>query len=69
MTSFELSRYLHYASEMLSLIGKIAALYVQHFDDAIALEAVDDIEDLSTGLSRKIWQKIAMLSDAGRTAV
>lgn len=67
MTTFELSRYLGYCSEMLSLIGKLAALYVQSFDDAITLEAVDDIEDLTTGLSRKIWQKIALLGGGGRT--
>jgi hypothetical protein len=27
----------------------------------VALSAVDGIEDLTTGLSRKIWQKIAVL--------
>jgi hypothetical protein len=62
MTSFELSRYLDYCSELLSLIGKIAALYVQRFDDPVALSAVDQIEDLTTGLSRKIWQKIAVVN-------
>src|SRR5258706_555002 len=30
---FELGRYLDYCSEMLSLIGKVAALYVQGFPD------------------------------------
>jgi hypothetical protein len=69
MTAFELSRYLGYCSEMLSLIGKVGALYVQDFDDEMALEAVDDIEDLTTGLSRKIWQKIALLGEPGRLAV
>jgi hypothetical protein len=62
MTPFELSRYLDYCAESLSLIGKIAALHVQRFDDSEALGAVDDIEDLTTGLSRKIWQKIALIS-------
>jgi len=61
MTGFELSRYLDYCSEMLSLLGKIAALYVQNFDDTVALSAVNEIEDLTTGLSRKIWQKIMIL--------
>ena len=61
MTTFELSRYLDYCSEMLSLIGKIAALYVQNFDDSVALSAVNEIEALTTGLSRKIWQKIMIL--------
>ena len=64
MTSFELSRYLDYSSEMLSLTGKIAALYAQNFDDANVVAAVNDIEDLTSGLSRKIWQKIMILHDA-----
>jgi hypothetical protein len=58
----ELIRYLDYCSEMLSLIGKLAALYVQKFDDPVALAAVNEVEDLTTGLSRKIWQKIMILN-------
>ena len=58
MTRFELSRYLDYCSEMSSIIGKVAALYVQDYDDPIVLSAVDQIEDLTTSLSRKTWQKI-----------
>jgi hypothetical protein len=58
MTRFELSRYLDYCSEMSSLIGKIAALYVQRYDDPVVLSAVDQIEDLTASLSRKAWQKI-----------
>jgi hypothetical protein len=58
----ELMRYLDYCSEMLSLIGKLAALYVQKFDDPVALAAVNEVEELTTGLSRKIWQKIMTLN-------
>ena len=58
MTMFEITRYLDYCSEMLSMIGKLAALFVQRFDDEVAVAAVNEIEDLTTGLSRKIWQKI-----------
>lgn len=61
LSRYELARYLDYCSEMLSLLGKLAALYVQRFDDPVALAAVDSIEDLTNGLSRKIWQKIAVL--------
>ncbi|MEO6594622.1 MAG: hypothetical protein ABIP94_07700 [Planctomycetota bacterium] len=61
MTRFELTRYLDYCSEMLALMGKVAALYAQDFPDDQAVGAVDDIEDLTTGLSRKIWQKITIL--------
>src|SRR5216117_2980935 len=64
MTTFEMSRYLDYCSEMLSLIGKVAALYVQRFDDPVAISAVDEIEDLTTGLSRKVWQKIMLITQA-----
>ena len=46
---------------MLSLTGKVAALYVQHFDDPVALAAVNEVESLTTGLSRKIWQKLMIL--------
>ena len=59
----ELIRYLDYCSEMLSLIGKLAALYVQKFDDPVALVAVNEVEDLTTSLSRKIWQKIMILNE------
>src|SRR5829696_239625 len=58
----ELIRYLDYCSEMLSLIGKLAALYVQKFDDPVALAAVNEVEELTSGLSRKIWQKIMILN-------
>ncbi len=61
LTPFELGRYLDYCSEMLSLIGKLAALYVQEFDSPTVLASVDEIESLTTGLSRKIWQKLMVL--------
>jgi hypothetical protein len=61
MSPFELNRYLDYCSELLSVVSKIGALYVQSFPDAQAMGAVDDLEDLTTGLSRKIWQKIMIL--------
>jgi len=60
-TPDELGRYLDYCSELLSLTGKIAALYVQRFTDPVTLEAVNDVEGLTNGLSRKIWQKISIL--------
>jgi len=66
MTAFELNRYLDYCSECLALISKIAALYVQGFQDQVLMDAVDDVEDLSAGFSRKIWQKITILENLGR---
>lgn len=54
----ELIRYLDNCSDLLALISKIAALYVQNFDDPVTLSAVNEVENLTNGLSRKIWQKI-----------
>ena len=65
MTRFQLSRYLDYCSEMLSITGKIAALYIQDFDDDGALAAVNEVENLTTGLARKIWQKLMILYAMG----
>lgn len=61
LTPLLLNRYLDYCSEMLSLTGKIAALYVQQFDDPVSLAAVSEVEQMTNGLSRKIWQKIMIL--------
>lgn len=66
MTEFELIRYLDYCSEMLSLTGKLAALYMQNMRDPVIIEAVNEIEDLTTSLSRKIWQKIMILQQSPR---
>jgi hypothetical protein len=67
MTPFELNRYLDYCSESLALISKIAALYVQEFQDPVLLDAVDGVEDLTAGFSRKIWQKITILEALGQS--
>jgi hypothetical protein len=67
LTPFEMNRYLDYCSESLALISKIAALYVQGFQDPVLLDAVDDVEDLTAGLSRKIWQKITILESIGNS--
>jgi len=61
LTPGELARYLDYCTEMLSLTGKIAALYAQNSRDTQIVAAASDIEDLTTGLSRKIWQKLIIL--------
>jgi hypothetical protein len=61
MSPYELIRYLDYCSEMLSLTGKVGALYAQDFKDAVVLSAVNELENLTTGLSRKVWQKIMIL--------
>ncbi len=61
MNTFELTRYLDYCAEMLSLVSKVAALYTQNFDDTVILTEVNKLENLTTGLSNKIWQKIVII--------
>ncbi len=56
-TKDDLSKYYDYCSELLSMISKVAAYYIQNSDDHEVRESVDQIEILTTNLSRKIWQK------------
>lgn len=60
----QMERYLDYCSEMLSLVGKTAALCAEESRDNLVLETVSTIENLTVGLSRKIWQKISNLPPA-----
>jgi hypothetical protein len=57
----EMERYFEYCSEMLSLVGKTAALCAEESRDVVVLDTVSTIESLTVGMSRKIWQKISML--------
>ncbi len=59
--ALELERYLDYCSELLSLTGKVAAVYVEAIDDPPLLAAAGEIEALCAGLSGKIWQKIDVI--------
>lgn len=63
LTAYQLTRYLDYCTEMLSLVGKLAALYAQSNSDSVVLQSVNDIETLTNGISRKIWQKIMILDN------
>jgi hypothetical protein len=63
----ELERYLDYCSEMIAVTGKLAALYAQAVNDEGVANAVNDIETLGGNLSRKIWQKIALIDARGQT--
>jgi len=63
LNRYELERYLDYCSEATSLIGKVAALYSQSLPDATVVSAVNEIETLCNGFSRKIWQKIIILQN------
>jgi hypothetical protein len=68
LTRFELTRYLDYCSEMLSLASKVAVLFAQSFPDETVTEAVSDIERIAAGLAQKIWQKIIILEAQGPEA-
>ena len=61
LSDFELTRYLDYCTEMLSLTAKVAALYAQSARDAAVLGAVSELETVSSNLSGKIWQKIMII--------
>jgi hypothetical protein len=61
MNADSMGRYLHYCTELLALVSKIGQLYVQDFPYAPSVAAVDQFENLATGLSSKIWQKLMIL--------
>ncbi|MEM9133909.1 MAG: hypothetical protein AAF962_02795 [Actinomycetota bacterium] len=64
LDAYELGRYLDYCSELLAVSAKGAAMIAQRFDDPAVLAAVNELENLTTGLSRKIWQKLMVLAAA-----
>ena len=67
LTADELGRYLDYCSELLSLVAKAAALCAQSSTDAVVLDTVSEIEALTVGMSRKIWQKISLIRVGGES--
>lgn len=62
MSEFELSRYLDYCAELLALIAKLAALYAASNPDPAIVTAVTEVEELTSDLGRKIWQKIMIIN-------
>jgi hypothetical protein len=67
LTATDLGRYLDYCSELLSIVSKTAALYAQVSTDPVVLDTVSEIESLTSGLTRKIWQKISLLHPTGHS--
>lgn len=67
LSADELKRYLDYCSELLSITGKLAALFAQALNDSRVVETVNDIENLGTNLSRKIWQKIMLVPEPAKS--
>ncbi len=68
MTAFELTRYLDYSTELLAIISKVAALYVQELADPVTVAAASNVEALAVNLSRAIWQKIVILDRVANPA-
>ena len=53
--------YLSFSTDLLAVIGKLAACFAQSQTDRIVLDTVNEIETVSTALSRKIWQKMSLV--------
>lgn len=70
MTRYQLARYLDYCTEMLSILSKLGALYMQDLADELVMNAANDVQSLTGTLSSKIWQKIVLVNaEAGAEAV
>ncbi|MEU4384475.1 hypothetical protein [Promicromonospora sp. NPDC023805] len=67
LTPQQIEYYLEYCTELLSMVSKAAALCAEESQDDIVLNTVSTIETLTMGMSRKVWQKITVLSEE-RTA-
>lgn len=57
----ELWFYLSFSTDLLSVIGKLAACFAQSQTDRTVLDTINEIETISTALSRKIWQKMSLV--------
>ena len=65
LTREQLAHYFDYCTEMLSLVGKTAALFAEDTTDGDVLDAVEGIETLTSDMARKVWQKIAIIQAQG----
>lgn len=63
LTPEQVEYYLEYCTELLSLVAKAAALCAEESQDDVVLNTVSTIETLTMGMSRKVWQKITVLSE------
>lgn len=61
LTPFEFQRYLIYCTEFLSLISKVSAIFSHSIEDNLVAKNADEIENLSSLISSKIWQKLIIL--------
>ena len=65
LTREQLAHYFDYCTEMLSLVGKTAALFAEDTTDGDVLDAVEGIETLTSDMALKVWQKIAIIQAQG----
>lgn len=61
LSPIDMATYLDYCSELLSLVSKTAAVYAERSTDPAVLATISDIENLTSGMARKIWQKLSLL--------
>jgi hypothetical protein len=61
MSDDDLIRYLDYCGDLLSCCSKLAATYLEHTDDEMVVQCVNEFESLTGRFNRKIWQKITIL--------
>lgn len=61
LTVDQMHDYLSYCTELLSLVGKTAALCAERSSDGTVLDTVSDVETLTTELSTQVAQKRALL--------
>lgn len=54
----KLLRYLDYCAELLSMSGKVAALYAESSHDPLVIETVNDLGQITSNLGNKIWKKL-----------
>jgi len=65
LSPIEMANYLDYCSELLSLVAKTAAVYAERSTDPAVLATISDVENLTTGMARKIWQKLGLVPGVG----
>ena len=65
LSPIDMATYLDYCSELLSLVAKTAAVYAERTTDPAVLATISDIENLTSGMARKIWQKLSLLPGVG----
>lgn len=67
LNGYELVRYLDYCAKLVTLTGKLAAVYLEYIEDPVVITSVNDFESLTGEMARKIWQKVTVLELQGAT--